>query len=150
MEKCLESARPTCLEMQTEEAYSFLRELAPLLDQNGFGVLLPSWWERPGSRLGIKLQLKGAAKKERPTGPAFFGLDSLVSYDWQLSLGGEILTKAEFAELSRLKVPLIQIRGEWMELRSTEIEAAIAFFQKNRDREMTLADALRLCQSLPG
>ncbi|MFZ3148780.1 MAG: DEAD/DEAH box helicase [Methanothrix sp.] len=150
MEKCLESARPTGLEMQTEEAYSFLRESAPLLEQNGFGVLLPSWWEKPGSRLGIKLQLKGAVKKDGQVGPAFFGLDSLVSYDWQLSLGGDIITKAEFAELSRLKVPLIQIRGEWMELRSTEIEAAIAFFQKNRDREMTLADALRLGQILPG
>ena len=150
MEKCLESARPTGLEMQTEEAYSFLRESAPLLEQNGFGVLLPSWWEKPDSRLGIKLQLKGAVKKEGQVGPAFFGLDSLVSYDWQLSLGGDILTKAEFAELSRLKVPLIQIRGEWMELRSTEIEAAIAFFQKNQDREMTLAEALRLGQSLPG
>jgi SNF2 family DNA or RNA helicase len=150
MEKCLESARPIGLEMQTEEAYSFLRESAPLLEQNGFGVLLPSWWEKPDSRLGIKLQLKGAVKKEGQVGPAFFGLDSLVSYDWQLSLGGDILTKAEFAELSRLKVPLIQIRGEWMELRSTEIEAAIAFFQKNQDREMTLALALRLGQSFPG
>ena len=155
MEKCLGSARPTGLEMQTEEAYSFLRESAPLLEQNGFGVLLPSWWERPGSRLGIKLQLKGAAKKESQVGPAFFGLDSLINYDWQLSLGGDILTEAEFAELARLKVPLIQIRGEWMELRSTEIEAAIEFFRKNRDREMTLAEALRLGlkppgQSLPG
>jgi len=150
IEKCLESARPTGLEMQTEEAYAFLRESAPLLEKNGFGVLLPSWWEKPGSRLGIKLQLKGAAKKEGQVGPAFFGLDSLVSYDWQLSLGGNILTKAEFDELARLKVPLIQIRGEWMELRSTEIEAAIAFFQKNRDKEMTLAEAMRLSQSLPG
>jgi len=150
MEKCLESARPTDMEMQTEEAYSFLRESAPLLEQNGFGVLLPSWWERPGSRLGIKLKLKGAAKKEGQVGPAFFGLDTLINYDWQLSLGGDILTKAEFAELSRLKVPLIQIRGEWMELRSTEIEAAIAFFRKNRDRKMTLAEALRLGQIQPG
>jgi len=150
MEKCLESARPTGLEMQTEEAYSFLRESAPLLEQNGFGVLLPSWWERPGSRLGIKLQLKGAVKKEGQVGPAFFGLNTLINYDWQLSLGGDILTKAEFAELSRLKVPLIQIRGEWMELRSTEIEAAIAFFQKNRDKEMTLAEALRLGLNLSG
>jgi SNF2 family DNA or RNA helicase len=150
MEKCLESARPTGLEMHAEEAYSFLREAAPLLEQNGFGVLLPSWWERPGSRLGIKLQLKGAAKKESEVGPAFFGLDSLVSYDWQLSLGGNILTEAEFAELARLKVPLIQIRGEWMELRSTEIEAAIEFFRKNRDREMTLGEAMRLGLNLPG
>ncbi|MDD4446841.1 MAG: DEAD/DEAH box helicase [Methanothrix sp.] len=150
MEKCLESARPTCLEMHTQEAYSFLREFAPLLNQNGFGVLLPSWWEKPGSRLGLKLQLKGPVKQEGKIGSAFFGLDSLVSYDWQLSLGGNILTKAEFAELSRLKIPLIQIRGEWMELRPTEIEAAIAFFQKNQEREMTLAESLRLGNALSG
>ena len=37
-----------------------------------------------------------------------------------------------------------------MELRPTEIEAAIAFFRKNRDREMTLAEALRLGQSPSG
>ena len=128
---------PIGLEMQTDEAYSFLREEAPLLEQNGFGVLLPSWWERPNSRLSITLRLKDAPKKERQVGPAFFGLNSLVNYDWQLSLGGDLLTEAEFAELARLKVPLIQIRGEWMELRSTEIEAAIAFFKRPRKEDDT-------------
>ncbi|OPY55225.1 MAG: ATP-dependent helicase HepA [Methanosaeta sp. PtaU1.Bin112] len=150
MERCLENARPTCLDMQTEQAYSFLRESAPLLKQNGFGILLPTWWDKPGSRLGIKLRIKGAAKKEGKVGPGFFGLDSLISYDWQLSLGDNVLTEAEFQELSCLKIPLVQIRGEWMELSPTEIEAAIAFFQKNRDREMTLADALRLGNSISG
>jgi SNF2 family DNA or RNA helicase len=150
MERCLESARPTSLQMQTEQAYSFLREAAPLLKQNGFGILLPTWWDKPSYRLGIKLRLKGAAKKEGKVGPGFFGLDSLVSYDWQLSLGDKVLTETEFQELSRLKIPLVQIRGEWMELSPTEIEAAIAFFQKNRDREMTLADALRLSNSISG
>lgn len=150
MEKCLESARPICLEMQTEEAYSFLRESAPLLEQNGFGVLLPSWWDRPGSRLGLRLMLKDPVKKEGKAGPAFFGLDSLVNYDWQLSLGGNILTEAEFAQLAQFKVPLVQIRGEWVELRSTEIEAAIAFFKKNRNRDMTLSEVLRLGQSQVG
>jgi SNF2 family DNA or RNA helicase len=150
MERCLESARPTSLQMQTEQAYSFLRESAPLLKQNGFGVLLPTWWEKPALRLGIKLQLKGAAKKDGNAGPAFLGLDSLISYDWQLSLGDNILTEAEFQELSSLKIPLVRIRGEWMELFPAEIEAAIAFFQKKRDREMTLADALRLNNNIPG
>jgi SNF2 family DNA or RNA helicase len=150
LEKCLEKARPSSLEMQTEEAYSFLRQASPLLEQNGFGLLLPSWWQRPSSRLGVKLHLKDAAKKEAKAGPAFFGLNSLVKFDWQLSLGEDVLSEAEFSELSRLKVPLVQIRGEWMELRSEDIEAAIAFFRKNRDQEMTLAEALRLGLDLSG
>ena len=112
LEKSLERARPTNLEMETEEAYAFLRQSAPLLEQNGFGVMLPSWWQRPGTRLGIKLQLKDAPKKDGKVGPAFFGLNSIVDYDWQLSLGEDAITEAEFAELARLKVPLVRIRGE--------------------------------------
>lgn len=150
LEKSLERARPADLVMETEEAYAFLRQSAPLLEQNGFGVLLPSWWQRPGTRLGIKLQLKDAPKKDSKVGPAFFGLNSIVKYDWQLSLGEDTLTESEFAELARLKVPLVQIRGEWMELRSQDIEAAIEFFQKSRDQEMTLGEALRLGLNLPG
>ena len=94
--------------------------------------------------LGIKLRLKDFPQKSSNVGPGFFSLDSIVEYDWQLSLGENELTEAEFAELSRLKVPLIQVRGQWMELRPQDIEAAIDFFQKKKDRKMTLAEALRL------
>jgi SNF2 family DNA or RNA helicase len=144
LENSLDRARPTSLEMETEEAYSFLRQSAPLLEQNGFGVLLPSWWHRPETGLGIKLRLKDFPQKSVKVGPGFFSLDSIVEYDWQLSLGENELTEAEFAELSRLKVPLIQVRGQWMELRPQDIEAAIDFFRKKKDRKMTLAEALRL------
>ncbi len=144
LEKSLEMARPTRLEMETEEAYSFLRQSAPLLEQNGFGVMLPAWWQRPGTRLGVKLQLKDAPRKEGNAGSAFFGLNSIVKYDWQLSLGDYNISREEFAQLSGLKIPLVQIRGEWVELRPEDIEAAIDFFHKNRSCEMTLAEALHL------
>ena len=144
LEKSLETARPAELEMETTEAYSFLRQSAPLLEQNGFGVMLPTWWQRPGTRLGVKLQLRDAPRKEGNAGSAFFGLNSVVEYDWQLSLGDYVISREEFAQLSHLKIPLIQIRGEWMELRPQDIEAAIDFFHKNRNHEMTLAEALHL------
>ena len=144
LERSLETARPVELGMETDEAYSFLRQSAPLLEQNGFGVMLPAWWQRPGTRLGVKLQLRDAPRKEGNAGSAFFGLKSVVEYDWQLSLGDYVISEEEFAQLSCLKIPLIQLRGEWMELRPEDIEAAIDFFHKNRDHEMTLAEALHL------
>jgi len=109
LEKSLETARPVDLEMEIEEAYSFLRQSAPLLEQNGFGVLLPCWWQRSDNRLGIKLHLKDAPRKSGNVGPAFFGLDSVIEYDWQLSLGENTLTESEFTELARIKVPLIRV-----------------------------------------
>jgi SNF2 helicase protein len=37
----------------TAGAHRFLRDAAPLLSTAGFGVLLPSWWTKPTSHLGL-------------------------------------------------------------------------------------------------
>lgn len=51
----------------------------------------------------------------------------------------------EFEQLVHLKQPLVNVRGQWVELRSDEIEKAIAFFQKKQaKRDMTLGEALRV------
>ena len=144
LEKGLQKARPVSLALDTEEAYSFLRQFAPLLEQNGFGVLLPAWWEKPTARLGVKLKLKSPGPVSTAVAQGLFGLNSLVDYDWELALGDGVITEAEFAELSRLKVPLVQLRGEWVELPVEEIEVAIEFFKKHSGNDLTLAEALKL------
>jgi len=149
IESCLHNACPLGLELETEEAYSFLREEAPLLEQNGFGVLLPSWWEKPGARLGLKVRLKAPDDDDadRPTGQGLFGMKSIVNYDVEAALGDSPLSEAELQELISLKVPLVQVRGEWVELPPEDIEAAIKFFEKMRREdggEMDLAEAIRL------
>ena len=56
--RSLQRATPDELPLSTEEAFGFLREAAPLLEQSGFGVLVPPWWNRPGSRLGLRLRAR--------------------------------------------------------------------------------------------
>jgi SNF2 family DNA or RNA helicase len=148
IESCLHEARPSGVELETEEAYSFLREEAPLLEQNGFGVLLPSWWEKPCARLGLKVRLKAPDDDEadRSISQGLFGLKSVVNYDVEAALGDSTLSEAELQELISLKVPLVRVRGEWVELPPEEIEAAIKFFKKIRGEgggEMDLAEAIR-------
>jgi SNF2 family DNA or RNA helicase/intein/homing endonuclease len=143
LEKSLRTARPMGLNLDTEQAYSFLRESAPLLEQSGFGVLVPPWWNKPTARLGVKLKVKPKASAK--DGAGLLGLNNIVAYDWTIAVGDTTLTIEEFEDLVDLKVPLIKIRGQWVELRPEEIEAAIAFFKKKHGQgDMSLGEALRI------
>ncbi len=143
IEESLKTARPMGLRLNTEQAYAFLRESAPLLEQSGYGVLVPPWWSKPTARLGVKLKLKSKAGAQETSG--LLGLDGIVQYNWTIAVGDTTLTISEFEKLVNLKVPLIKIRGQWVELRPEEIEAAIAFFKKKHGNgNMTLGEALRI------
>ena len=143
IEESLKTARPMGLRLNTEQAYAFLRESAPLLEQSGFGVLVPPWWSKPAARLGVKLKLKPKAGTQ--DGSGLLGLKGIVAYNWTIAVGDTTLTISEFEKLVNLKVPLIKVRGQWVELRPEEIEAAIAFFKKKQGNgNMALGEALRI------
>jgi SNF2 family DNA or RNA helicase len=108
---------------------------------------VPPWWNKPGTRLGVRLKLgnsnnltSGAAV---PSG--HLGFDNLVRYRWQLSLGSEAISREEFDALVALKSPLVQIRGQWVQLDPEQIEAAIQFWE-NQETEGTvsLQEGMRL------
>ncbi len=144
IEGSLKTAHPQQLVMNTEQAYAFLRESAPLLEQSGFGVLVPPWWQKPNARVGVKLRVKPRVGTVSANN-GLMGLDSLVDYQWQIAVGNATLSVREFEKLVNLKQPLIKIRGQWVELRPEQIEAAIAFFKKKQvKKDMSLGDALRV------
>jgi SNF2 family DNA or RNA helicase len=143
IEESLKTARPTEIALDTEQAYQFLRQSAPLLEQSGFGVLVPPWWSKRSVRLGVKLKIKPKGKSIVTSG--LLGPDSIVAYDWSIAVGDKTLSAKEFEQLVNLKVPLVQVRGQWVELRPEEIEAAIAFFKKQHaNGDINLGEALRL------
>lgn len=69
IEASLHAARPEAAALTTDEAYTFLRETALLLEESGFGVLAPQWWGRRGAanRLGARLKLR-PTQKQAPAG----------------------------------------------------------------------------------
>jgi hypothetical protein len=138
----LRAARPESCPLTVDEAYAFLREVGALLKGSGFGVLVPPWWEKPGARLGVRASIKAEANI---IGQGILNMDALVKFDWQVSLGDQPLTREEFERLAALKMPLVQVRGQWVLLQPDQIEAAIAFWEKKRKQaEMPLRDALGL------
>mgnify|MGYP001054359478 CR=1 FL=1 len=71
-------------------------------------------------------------------------LNNLVNYEWQLALGNTPLTQEEFEALVALKSPLVQIRGQWVQLDPEQIEAAIRFWQSQElTGTMSLHEALQ-------
>src|SRR6185312_15853660 len=94
-------------------------------------------------RIGVRLQVKPTADAQVSQG--FVDLDSIVDYNWNIAIGDTTLTIKEFERLVKLKIPLVKIRGQWVELRPEEIEAAIAFFQKKRvKKDLSLGEAVRI------
>ena len=138
----LKGKRPTELSVDTNGAYTFLRETAPLLEGAGFGVLVPPWWNKKGARLGVKVKMKS---KQEAGAPGKMTMENLVNYQWQLSLGKTELTEKEFKTLAKLKSPLVQIRGQWVTLDAEQIEAAIKFWEEGQTQgEITLLEAMRM------
>jgi SNF2 family DNA or RNA helicase len=144
IEESLKTACPVEVNLGTESAYLFLRQSAPLLEQSGFGVLLPAWWQKSTGRLSARLNLKPKAETKKLS-PGLLGMDAIVTYDWEIALGDESLSPQEFEKLANLKVPLVKVRGQWVELEPEEIERAIAFFQTRASQgEMKLSEAMRI------
>ncbi len=143
LERALRGRRPEALTLDAAGAHRFLREAAPALAQAGFGVLLPSWWRAPSARLGVRLTAHGGPGKGAVARPGGLGLDALVDYRWELAVGDSPLTAAELAELARLKVPLVRLRGRWVELNPEQLQAGLAWLERAGTGEMRAGEALR-------
>ncbi len=134
--------RAELLDLDTEGAHRFLRDGAPVLHAAGFGVLLPSWWQRPSARLGARLQAKSRTAPGTVAAQSSLGLDSLVDYQWELALGDQPLTEQELRTLARLKTPLVRLRGQWVELDAKRLAAGLKLLPSGG--AMTVGELLRL------
>ncbi|HZU11936.1 MAG TPA: DEAD/DEAH box helicase [Chloroflexota bacterium] len=142
LEKSLKTAHPEIAHLSVHQAHTFLREAAPILEESGMGVIVPHWWLN--RRRGLAARIRLAPGNANGNGSSVLGLDSLVHYDWQLSLGGKGVSPEEFAKLASLKAPLVRVRGEWVELNPEDVKKAQDFWEKNGGDTLPLAKALSL------
>ncbi|MBC7972920.1 MAG: DEAD/DEAH box helicase [Verrucomicrobia bacterium] len=145
IEPSLQAPRPQYCSLTALQAYEFIKATAWRLQDSGLGVVLPPSLVNQGgwaSRLGLKIQAQSAKLNK---GQVRLGLQSLLNFRWELSIGGQSLSKAEFDRLVALNAPLVEINGEWVELRPQDIRAAQTFFASRKDQTaLSLEDALRI------
>jgi SNF2 family DNA or RNA helicase len=141
LEDALREPAPAAVALDTAGALRFLRETAPLLAGAGFGVLLPDWARK--ARLGLKLTTKSSTASSPSVRQSSFGLQDLVEFRYDLAVSDHVLSPAELAELAALKVPLVRVRGQWVELDERHLQTALKFLERNRSGTMTAADVLQ-------
>ncbi len=143
----LRQARPCALELDADGAYRFLATAAPALDEAGFGVLLPSWWDRR-ARLGLTMSaatpVDGVVEKAGK-----FGRDQLMDFSWHLAVGGDTLTEEEIAALAQTKAPLVRLRGQWVAVDPEQLRRGLEFLARHRAGQSTAAEILRLAAAHP-
>jgi SNF2 family DNA or RNA helicase len=143
----LRRARPTELGLDANGAYHFLSAAAPALDEAGFGVLLPSWWDKR-RKLALTASahtpVDGVVEK-----PGRFGRDQLLDFRWQLAVGDDTLTEEEIAALAQTKAPLIRLRGQWVAVDQAQLKRGLAFLTRERSGQATAAEILRLAAGHP-
>ncbi len=149
IERSLQAPTPTQVELSTTEVYSFLREGVPVLEQSGFRLILPDWWEKAEARLGLKLYLS----PNQPNPPDVVwnpdSADQPISYRWELVLGETTLTQQAFADLVALRSPLVQKGGRWLRLDPEQIDAARKFWKRHSfEGRMDLQQAMRVTLGL--
>ncbi len=113
-----------------------------MLEQAGFGVFLPAWWSKKGTKL--RLAARAVVKSPKMKSKSGLSLESILEFEWQVALGDQVLSLKELEALARLKVPLVQIRGQWVQLSAEEIQAALDFWSKKSADALPARDILRM------
>jgi SNF2 family DNA or RNA helicase len=144
----MESTHPTGMAIDLQTAYEFLKNDAVVLESAGFKIVLPGWWTPKGrkrARIRVKASGTSAPSQEKETGTGYFALPSLVQYHYELAVGGESVTKQEWQDLVNAKSPLVQFRGEWMELDSEQMNQLLALWQQQeQDNDpVSISDLLK-------
>jgi SNF2 family DNA or RNA helicase len=139
IEDSLRESAPVGYALDTDGAFRFLGEEAALLEQNGFGVMLPaSWTGKRRARLAARAQAKTRFESK-----AGMTLDRVLDVRWEIVLGETGLTPKELLALAKLKAPLVRVRGQWVQLSAAEIQAALDL-RKRGGAAFTGRDLLRL------
>jgi len=142
IEASLKKSIPPGYKLDSAGAHEFLTERAMALEQAGFGVLLPAWWTRKGTKL--RLSARANVRSPKLQGKSGLSLDALVQFDWEVALGEEKLSFEDLQALAALKVPLVKVRGQWVEVNAADIQEALDFWQKKRSGRVSVREIVQM------
>ena len=122
------------------EFTSFLFEAIPAIRLLGVKVMLPKSLQdifRP--KVSVKLT------KKQSDGKSYLRLDEMLQFDWQVALGDELVSSAEFSRLISKARGLIKFRQQYIYVDEQDIERLRKAFESTR--QMTATQMLQAALS---
>ncbi|MET9730854.1 SNF2-related protein [Streptomyces sp. NPDC006458] len=129
LERLAEQDVPDVLALSEEELADLLGVAAPRLAAAGVAVHWPRDLARDLTAAAVVRPAPGSATD----GTGFFESEELLSFRWQLALGGDPLTDAEMDTLAEAHRPVVRLRDQW-------VLVDPALVRKARRRELGLLD----------
>ncbi|WP_121967595.1 DEAD/DEAH box helicase [Leptolyngbya sp. BC1307] len=145
--KGLETDEPVGIAVNLQTAFDFLKDAAWVLEDAGYKVVVPAWWTPKGrQRAKVKLRAQGSSSSGSSQTKSYFSYDTLVKYQYEFAIGDQSVSQQEWQQLVAAKSPLVQFRGQWMELDPDKMQQMLEFWQKQQaeNPELSLLDFMKL------
>jgi superfamily II DNA or RNA helicase len=130
----LRQRAPEALDLGDDELAELLGDAAATLAEAGIPVLWPAGLVSEG----VRLQASITEQPGKVQGTSGFDLESLVSFRWQATLDGEVLTEEEVDLLAEAKRGLVRLRGRFVAADPGLIER----LRSRRHRDLSAIEAL--------
>lgn len=131
------------LQFTADEAYIFLKEI-PFYEECGIMCRMPDWWKKKYNTFKVTVSIGDKPQSE-------VGLSALLSFDPELSLGGEKISREEMESLLSQTAGLSLLKGKWVEIDHEKLRATLEAYDRANDltgEGLTLAEAMRLQMGL--
>ncbi len=128
------------LKFSKKEAYVILKEI-PIYERAGIMCRIPNWWKKKSNSLRISVSI---GEKE----PSKVGMNELLSFDPEIFLGEEKISKEELKKLLSESEGLALIKGKWVEIDKNKLSEVLEAYAKaealSKKEGLTIAEAMRL------
>lgn len=118
----LELSKKASVALSEKRLVEFLDDASPILSRLGVAVALPKSLHRElKPRLVIRASGSSRSSKKGQSLVSYLNLDSLLSYEWAIAIGDEVVSPAEFERLVRQKSALVKFRDGFVRLDPDEV-----------------------------
>ncbi|MCD2449628.1 DEAD/DEAH box helicase [Methylicorpusculum oleiharenae] len=142
----LETQTPESVTLTLDEAFEFLQEQAWVLEDAGVKIIVPAWLTPKGrQRAKLRLQTGSKSKTGSASAKSYLSLDNMIEFSYEFAIGDQSVSVEEWQQLVASKVPLVQFRGQWVQLDREKMQEMLALWhqQQNEQQRLSIQELLK-------